>query len=149
VDVLGRLRPEGLVQPPVEFLVRPVVVAAHDVRDPEVAVVDDRGEVVGGRAVVTPEHHSFEALRQRRAGLAVPRRAFARPNRPLVPFEPEPREVTEDRLFPTGNVASRVRVVDPQQHPVAEGAIRQRAERVADVQRARRARREADSLHDV
>ena len=52
VDELGRLRAERLEQPPVELLVRPVVVAADDVRDAEVDVVDDAREVVGRRPVL-------------------------------------------------------------------------------------------------
>ena len=56
VDVLRRLRPERLVQAPVQVLVRPVVVPTDHVRDREVDVVDDAREVVRGRAVVAPEH---------------------------------------------------------------------------------------------
>ena len=53
VDELGRCRAERFRQPTVELLVRPVVVAADDVRDPEIDVVDDAGEVVGGASVLS------------------------------------------------------------------------------------------------
>ena len=55
VDVLGRRRAQRLVQATVQVLVRTVVVAADDVRDPEVDVVDDAREVIGGRAVGAEE----------------------------------------------------------------------------------------------
>ena len=55
VDVLRRCRPERLVEPAVEVLVRAVVVSAVDVRDPQLGVVDDAREVVGRSAVLTEE----------------------------------------------------------------------------------------------
>jgi hypothetical protein len=55
VDVFRRLRAKGFVQSAVEPLVRPMVIAANDVRDPEVDVVHDAREVVGGRVVVAEE----------------------------------------------------------------------------------------------
>ena len=51
VDVLGRRRPEGLVETAVDVLVGPVVVPAVDVRDAEVGVVNHAGEVVRRAAV--------------------------------------------------------------------------------------------------
>ena len=81
------------------------------------------------------------------AGLAVALLPLALAHRALVPLEPEPLEVAEDLLLPARHVARRIGVVDPQQHPVAEAAVGDRAERVADVERARRARSEAHPLH--
>ena len=52
MDEFGRRRAERFGEPPVELLVRPVVVAANDVRDPEIDVVHDAGEVVGGASVL-------------------------------------------------------------------------------------------------
>jgi uncharacterized Fe-S cluster-containing radical SAM superfamily enzyme len=52
VDVLGRRRPEGLVETTVEILVGPVVVPAVDAGDAEAGVVDHAREVVRGRAVL-------------------------------------------------------------------------------------------------
>ena len=49
----------------------------------------------------------------------MPGRALAGAHGPFVPLEAEPGEVAEDRLFPTGDVARRVGVVDPEQHQVA------------------------------
>ena len=104
-----------------------------------------------GDAVVAPEHHALEALRQpggvRRLEVAL--RAIALADRALVPLDPEPAQVVEDRLLAPGQVPGEVGVVDAQQHPVAEPPVRDRAERVADVQRAGRARREADACHTV
>ena len=79
------------------------------------------------------------------ADLAVPLGALALQHRAFVPRDPEPLEVAQDRLLPAGDVARGIGVVDPQQHPVAEPAVRDRAQRVAEVERARRARRKADS----
>jgi A/G-specific adenine glycosylase len=70
------------------------------------------------------------------AGLRVPSRPSALPDRPLVPVDAEPAEVGEDRVLAAGNVALRVGVVDPQQHPVSERPVRDRAEGVADVERS-------------
>ncbi len=125
-------------------LVRAVVVSADHVRDPEVGVVDDARQVVGGGAVVAEEHHALEPLRQPGRRLAVAVEPLALPDRPFVPFDPEPAEVVEDRLFAAGQVPCRIGVVDPQQHRPAEVAVRDRAESVADVERARRAGGEAD-----
>ena len=146
---LRRLRAERAMQRGVQLLVRPVVGAADHVRDPEVDVVDDAREMERRRAVVAPERDALEALRQ--PGLARRREvalgALALPHRPVVPLDPEPAQVLEDRLLAAGHVARRVGVVDPQQQPVAEAAVRHRAQRVADVQRPGRARSEADAHH--
>ena len=149
VDDLRGRRPERAMERRVQLLVRPVIRAANHVRDPEVGVVDDAREVERRRLVVPPEHHALEALRQpggpRRLEMAS--RARALPHRSLVPGDPEPGQVAEHALLAAGHVPRRVGVVDAQQQPVAEPAVRDRAERVADVQRARRARREPDPCH--
>src|SRR5439155_22743 len=83
--------------------------------------------------------------------LGGPHMAPALPQRPLVPADPEPLEIGDDRLEAALDVPRRIRVVDPQQQPalalVGKAAVRDRAERVAEVQRARRARREAHVDH--
>ena len=111
----GGVAPERLEQPPVERLVRPVVVAADDVRDPEVDVVHDAREVVGRRAVLAHERDAVEALAELRARLEVPFSPLALAHRPFVPGEPEPLEVAQQRLLPARHVARRIGVVDPQQ----------------------------------
>jgi hypothetical protein len=120
VDVFGRRRPERLVQLPVELLVRAVIVAAVDVRDAEVRVVHDAGEVVRGRAVVPQQRRPAEAVAAQLLGrLAVPFLPFALAHGPLVPADTEPLEVVQDRLFSTVDVPRRVGVVDPQQQVIA------------------------------
>jgi len=52
VDVLGRRRPERLVESTVDVLVGPVVVPAVDPSDAEVGVVHHAGEVVRRAAVL-------------------------------------------------------------------------------------------------
>src|SRR5262249_58568058 len=126
---------------------RAVVEAAHDVRDPEVDVVDDRGKLVRRAAVRPQERDSVETLAELRTGFAVPLRALALAHRSLVPLEPEPAEVADDLLLPTGHVPGGVGVVDSQQHPVPESPVRDRAEGVADVERAGRAGGETDPFH--
>src|SRR5204862_38811 len=60
VDVLGRGRVERLVKAPVNRLVRPVVVPADHVCDPEVDVVDAGRELIGGGAVLAEERRASE-----------------------------------------------------------------------------------------
>ena len=132
-----------------QLLVGAVVVAAHDVRDPEVDVVHDACEVVGRRAVLAQKRHAVEALAQLPARLDVAFPPLALAHRPLVPLDSEPLEVAQQLLLTAGHVARRVGVVDPEQQPVAEAAVGDRAERVPDVQRAGRAGSEADLLHGV
>jgi hypothetical protein len=62
VDVLGRGRPERLVEAAVDVLVRAMVVPAVDVRDPELGVVDDAREVVGGRPVLAEERRPAKTV---------------------------------------------------------------------------------------
>ena len=113
VDVLGRSRPERLVEATMEILVGPVVVAPVHVRDPEVGVVDHAREMVGRGAVLAEKRDAVEAVRSDPLGrLPVAVLAGALANRPLVPGDPEPREVVEDRLvslpryFRAGSVSS-------------------------------------------
>ena len=147
MDELRRRRPERLEQPPVHRLVRTVIVAANDVRDAEVDVVDDRRELVRRRAVLAQERRPFEAVAELRCHLAMPVCALALAHRPFVPRDAEPLEVGDDRLLAARDVARGIGVVDAEKHPVAEPPVRDRAERVADVERARRARSEADANH--
>ena len=146
MDVLRRPGAERLGQGGVQRLVGTMVVPPNHVCDPEVDVVNDACKVVGRRPVLAQERHALEALGKPRSHLAVPVGAVALPHGPLVPLDPEPAQVVEDRLLAAGHVASRIGVVDPQQHRAAKVAVGDRAERISDVERARRARSEAD-LH--
>ena len=71
--------------------------------------------------------------------------AIALPDRPVVPDDPEPLEVRHELLLPARHVPGRIGVVDPQQHPVAAPPVGDGREGAADVQRAGRARGEADA----
>jgi hypothetical protein len=120
MDVLRRRAAEGESQLPVQRLVRAVVVAADDMRDPELEVVDDARQVVRSRPVGPEQRDPAEALAaQALGGLAVRVLTLALAHRPLVPRDPEPLEVADERLLPAGHVSRRVRVVDPEQHPVS------------------------------
>ncbi len=148
MDVLGRRRSESFVQLAVKLFVRTVVVSAVDVGDPEVHVVHDARQVVGGRAVLTQERRPAEAVAAKLLGrFAVPLLPLALAHGALVPADAEPLEVAQDRLFPAREVPSRVGVVDSEEHVIALAPVDHRAEGIADVQRAGRARREADALH--
>ena len=122
------------LQAAVELLVRAMIEAADDVRDPEVRVVDDAREVISSAPVFSKQRGPFEALAELGAGLAVAVLPLALPYRPLVPFHPEPFEVAQDRRLAARHVARLIGVVDPQQHPVTERAIRDGAQGVADVE---------------
>ena len=119
VQVLGRPRAERLVQATFELRVRALVMARDHVRDPEVGVVDDAREPVGGE--------SAARARRRPRGTRSPRSLCL--DRPLVPAHAEPLEVGEDR-------ASSSALVDPeQQRPAAlvrERAARDRGKGVAE-----------------
>ena len=134
--------------------------AADDVRDTEVEVVDDGRKLVGRRAVRPRERRPGEPdravlvanrsrLERDRSRLGVTRRSRALPDRPLLPGDPEPAEVGEDRLLPTGDAAFGVGVVDTQHKDstvlVGVGAVGHGAERVPEVKRPCRARCEADA----
>jgi hypothetical protein len=107
VDIFRRSRAEGLVQAAMEWLVRPVVVAAVDVGDAEVDVVDHARQVIRRRAVFPQERDAFEAVGPDLGGrVAIALLALALPDRPLLPIDPEPAQVLEDRLLPARNVPS-------------------------------------------
>jgi hypothetical protein len=115
MDVLGWLCAERARQVAVELLVRAVVVAADDVRDPEVDVVDDACELVRGGAVLAQKRDLAEAIAAEPGrSLGVDVLPFALADRALVPLDAEPPEVCANRLLAARNVARRVRVVDPQ-----------------------------------
>ena len=106
----GASAPSATCERAVQRLVRPVVVAADHVRDPEVDVVDDAREVVGGGAVVAEQRHALEALAAARRRL----RGSARAGRSGAPGpssqrDPEPAQVVEDRLLAAGQVPGRDR----------------------------------------
>jgi hypothetical protein len=90
----------------VERTVRKVVLAADDMGDAEVDVVDDGGEVVR-RASVRPEQRDpAEADRALVVLLAdLPRRlpmplgSLALPHRSLLERNPQPRQIVEDRAL--------------------------------------------------
>ena len=136
---------------------------ADDVRDLELEIVDDGGELVG-RASVGAQKRGAGARKPQRAvvvalGAAALERAcgcrrvdltaLALSNRPFVELDVEPGEIAEDRLLATRDRSCRIRVVDPQQQRtsvrVREATVRDGRERVAEVQRAGRARGEADA----
>ncbi len=109
---LGELAAERPGDPALRLLVRAMVGAADDVRDAEVEVVGDGRELVGRAsrrrgASVTPSSRSepsasraappSRSARCRRRG--VDAAALALAHRPLVPGDPEPVEVVEDRLL--------------------------------------------------
>src|SRR3954468_4844327 len=144
---LRRLRAERLEQPAVDRLVRAVVEAAHDVRDAEVDVVDDGGELVGRAAVLAQQRDPVETSTEAGPRLAMPVRTLALPHRAFVPLELEPLQVADDVVFAAGHVPARVGVVDAQQHPVAQVPVRNGAEGVPDVQRTGGARSEAHPFH--
>ena len=147
MDELGRLRAERLEQPPVQSLVRPVVEATDDVGDPEVGIVDDAGEVIRGRTVLPDQRDPIEALAERGARFPIALLPRALTHRPFVPLEPEPLEVADELLLAPGDVSLWVGVVDTKQHPVSERAVRDGAQRVADVEGAGRAWSKTDVLH--
>ena len=154
MDVLRRLGPERADQLALYQRVGTMVGAADHVRDPEVDLVHRGRELVGRRPVRAEQRHapvSHRALgvlaSDRPGGLAMAVGALALADWTLVPHDAEPLQVPED---PAGVlVARRVGVVDPQQQRpaplVREAAVRDGRQRVAEMERARRARREADA----
>jgi hypothetical protein len=138
-----------------------MVRAADDVSDTEVEVVGHRRELVRGAPVRTEERHAVEAeravnvtqrssrpLRALRCG-GVDLRALALPYRALVPGDPEPAEIGQDRVHATLGASRGVGVVDAEhEHAAAfvrEAPVRRGGQRVAEMERPRRARREADA----
>ena len=150
VDDVRRLRAERAVQIGVQLLVRPVIGAANHVRDPEVDVVDDAREMKGRRAVARARAARPGRPARRPAACAASRWRSARSlcrTGPSSQATPSQREIGDDRLLAARNVPRRVGVVDPQQQVVAEAAVGDGAQRVADVERSGRAGREPDASH--
>ena len=125
MDHLGQLAPERPRDPLLHVFVRPVVGAADDVGDPEVEVVDNRCELVGGGAVRPRErgprkpdravHIADRAcVQSERRRLGVTLCPFALADRPLLPGDAEPAQIVQNRLLPAGNGALGVGVVDAQ-----------------------------------
>ena len=147
MDELGRSRAESFEEPSVQRLVRAVVVATHDVGDAEVDVVDDRREVIRRRPVLAQQREPVEPVAERRpSSRCRSARSLCRtgPSSQAIPSHSRSSRIASS---PPGTLRARVGVVDPQQHPVAEPPIRDGAQRVAEMERARGARREADSRH--
>ena len=113
VDHLGELCSESAGDAPLHRLVRTMVRPPDHMRDAEVEVVGNRGELVGRRPVGTQERHAVEPERavrvahgaslplRRRSRLGVDLRALALAHRPFVPGDAEPVEVGHDRLDAT------------------------------------------------
>ena len=115
-----------------------------------------------GRAAVAADDHERphpgrsqveRAVADRRVlcgvcGLDVPLDAGALADRSLVPADPEPREVGPNGLLGARHRALRIGVVDAKQHraPLAacKQAVHERREGTPQVERAGRARREAN-----
>lgn len=146
VDDLRRPRAQRLGEAPVQLLVRPVVVAAHDVGDAELDVVDHAREVIRRGAVGTEQLDAVEALDAEPGGRrAVPVLPLALTDRPFVPADPDPAQVADHGLLAAGHVSRRIRVVDAEEEALAEAAVRDGAQRVSEVERPRGRRREADA----
>jgi hypothetical protein len=160
MDVLRRLGAERPCDRLVERRARKEVLAADHVADPQVEVVDHRGEVVRRPPVRADERDPGEAerpllvgLADRRACLAVPLGALALAERPFVPADSEPLELAQDLLLGPGHDAGGIGVVDPQDEGasvvVGEAAVGHGRERAAEVERPGRARGEAHpDAHD-
>src|SRR3954470_19768154 len=101
---LRRLGAERLEQPAVDRLVRAVVEAAHDVRDAEVDVVDNGGELVRRAAVLAQQGGPVETSAEAGSRLTVPVRTLALAHGAFVPLEPEPLQVADDVLLAGGHV---------------------------------------------
>jgi hypothetical protein len=129
----------------VQRLVRAVVVAAHHVRDPEVE--HRRRRLRGDRWRNRPRAATSRPSKRcgrPRGRLAVALLAIALAHRPLVPLDPEPAQIVEDRLLATREVAAGSVSSIRSSIVLGEVAVGDRAERVANVERAGRARSEAD-----
>ena len=167
VDVLGWLPPEGPSDRLVKRCVREVILPADHVRDREVGVVDNRGEVIGRRAVCADQRRpalfaepkralllvGCAALEEPRRSVAVPLAALTLAKRALVPPDPEPLEIGEDLCLGIRLGPPRIGVVDAQDENTAvlvrEPPVRDGRERAAEVQRAGRTGCESDASHDA
>ena len=122
--ITSGLAPDRAGDPALHLEVRPVVRAADDVGDPELEVVDDRGELVrrsplGAHERRRAQSHGtvlvmLRAARSERAlrGLGVQRGPLALLHGPFVEGHAEPREVVEDRLLTALDGPRQVGVVD-------------------------------------
>ena len=153
--------PERTCNALLEHFVGTVVGASDDVRDPHLHVVGDRRELVGGGAVRPDQCHAVQPERAvgvaHRASLALGDvcrsrmdcASFALPHRPPVPRKAEPLEIGDECGLAPLETTRRVGVVDSQREGssvcVGKPPVRHRGERVAEVQRPGRARREADA----
>ena len=155
----GAQRPEGgFVQRPVGQ----VVVAADDVGDRVIGVVDNACPVVGRAAIGADDDERADALagqhqravaelhaRCRARRRPVPLGAIALAERPLVPADAQPAQVVNDRLLAAADRPGRVRVVDPQEHRsllrAGEEQVGERRQGAAQVQRPGGAGGEADA----
>ncbi len=124
-----------------------VVVAANDVRDAEVDVVDDRWRA--GRSGSRPPAEQRETLSKRSpSGAPTSRWRSARslcrtgPSSQAIPSHSRSRRIASSppATLRAGSVSSIRSSIQSPQPPV-----RDRAQRVAEVERARRARRKTDS----
>ena len=124
MDVLGALAPSARAAQ-VQVGIGQVVLAADNVRDAEVDVVDDAGEVVGGASVLANKGDAVEARLAEALGCGpVGRLSLALPDRALVPLEPNPAEILGGSPpRPARDIARRVRVIDPQEEPVPLAAV--------------------------
>ena len=133
---------------------------AEHLRDPEREVVGDGRELVRRGPVRAEEGRSlepdrtvasriapFSSARAGRRGVESARSLW--PQRALVPADPEPVEVRQDRVLAPADGARGIRVVDAQNEHAAslvrEPPVGDGGQRIADVERPRRAGREADA----
>jgi len=140
-----------------------VIVSADDVGDPEIEIVRDRRELVRRRAVraekgcaIPPETHGAFGVALRSTageralgGLDIERASLALTHRTFVERHSEPREIAEDRDLPTLDRPRGIGVVDAQHERAAprlgEATVSDRGQRIPEMERARRARSEADA----
>jgi hypothetical protein len=139
-----------------------VVVAADDISDAEVQVVDRRRPVVRRGAVGSKDHElgrvtggkAHGAVADDCAGgtgrrLRVSLLTVGLAHRPLVPADAEPRQICLDRRLRTRHGARGVGVVDPQQHRApmrgGEQPVDDGGQRAAQMQAAGGAGGESDT----
>ena len=144
----GGVGAERLEQPTVQLLVRPVVEAADDVRDPEVDVVDDAREVIRRGSVLAQQRDPVEAvaeLRRRPRGSAPAARSGGPALRPTTSPSHSGRRMSSSSppgTFRCGSVSSIRSSIQSPSPPVGDSA-----ERVPDMQGTGRARCETHALH--
>ena len=151
---------ERVRHPTLNLLVRPVVGAAEDVGDTQLEVVGDGGQLIRRASILAGKRDAAEAdrpvvvvhgpvLQRPPDRVGVQSRPFALSQRPFIPCDAEPAQILENRLLTAGDVARRIGVVDSKdEHAAArvgKGAVGDGTERVAQMQRPRRARREANA----